>query len=323
MEIRIVMTEVIQLSGVIPATSRGVRLDMALARMFPIYSRARLQKWIREGCVLIDGKTLRPRDIVMGGECIKLIAELVDENGLEPEAIVLDVVFEDECILVINKPAGLVVHPGAGNYSGTLANALLHYEPKLQSIPRAGIVHRLDKDTSGLLVVAKKLESHANLVEQLKQRTVIKKYICLVHGEVISGGTVDTPVGRHPVDRKRMAAIDNGKAAVTHYRIRKRYKLCTLLDVNIETGRTHQIRVHMAHIQFPIVGDPIYGKKITSIYDKSSIALSTFPRQALHAASLSFTHPSKKAECNFNVAIPDDFCQLVNHLVEKNIESNG
>ena len=308
------MADIIQLSGVIPTSYKGLRLDNALVKLFPDYSRARLQKWIRAGEVSIDGKTLRPKDIVSGGEKIHLCAAMIDENELEPEAIALEVAFEDDQILVVNKPPGMVVHPGAGNYSGTLANALLNHDAELQAIPRVGIVHRLDKDTSGLLVVAKNLESHANLVEQLQQRAVSRKYICLVYGEVIAGGTIDAAIGRHPVDRKRMAVISGGKIAVTHYRVQKRFNFCTLLDVELETGRTHQIRVHMTHINYPIVGDPVYGKKIKSTNNKNLIVLSKFPRQALHAASLSFIHPKSKTKCQWSAPLPDDFQLLLESI---------
>ncbi len=308
------MTDIIQLSGIIPASHKGLRLDNALVQMFPEYSRARLQKWIRKGDVSVNGETLRPKDIVLGGEHIELYAELIDENKIEPEAIELNVVFEDDHILVVNKPAGLVVHPGAGNPNGTLANALLNYDKSLQAIPRVGIVHRLDKGTSGLLVIAKKLESHANLVDQLQQRIVSRKYICLVHGEIIAGGSIDAAIGRHPVDRKRMAVTHGGKTATTHYRVRERFDSCTLLDVEIETGRTHQIRVHMAHTKFPIVGDPIYGKNIKSTSNKSLRVIADFPRQALHAASLSFPHPENRTTCQWSVPLPLDFQNLLDSL---------
>ena len=308
------MTDMIQLSGVIPTSFRGLRLDNALVQLFPGYSRARLQKWIRNGDVSIDGKTLRPKDIVSGGEQIHLHAEMIDENYINPEEIELEIVFEDDHILVINKPAGMVVHPGAGNSFGTLANALLHHDANLKSIPRVGIVHRLDKDTSGLLIVAKNLESHANLIKQLQQRTVSRKYICLVLGEVIAGGTIDASIGRHPVNRKRMTVISSGKTAVTHYRIRTRFELCTLMDIELETGRTHQIRVHMAHIKFPIVGDPVYGKKIKSTSNKNLLALSKFSRQALHASNLSFIHPTSEKLCHWNVPLPEDFQLLLESI---------
>lgn len=303
-----------QLFSVIPNYFRGLRVDSALAKLFPDFSRARLQKWIRNGDVTVDGNVLRPKDVVSGGEKVKLQVELIDEVYLEPQAIELDIVYEDDSILVINKSAGLVVHPGAGNPSGTLANALLHHEPNLRVIPRVGIVHRLDKDTSGLLVVAKQLQSHNNLVEQLQQRTVSRKYIALVQGEMVAGGTVDAAIGRHPVDRKRMAVTSSGKSATTHYRIRQRYRECTLLDVQLETGRTHQIRVHMAHIKFPLVGDPIYGRKIKTTNNSNAAKLSGFPRQALHAASLALKHPDDERSCEWSAPLPEDFQQLLSSI---------
>lgn len=308
------MSDKEQLFSVIPNYFRGSRLDSALAQLFPDFSRARLQKWIRNGDVSVDGKVLRPKDIVSGGEKVKIQVELIDEVYLKPQAIELDIVYEDDSILVINKSAGLVVHPGAGNPSGTLANALLHYEPNLRIIPRVGIVHRLDKDTSGLLVVAKKLQSHNNLVEQLQQRTVSRKYIALVQGEIVAGGTVDAAIGRHPVDRKRMTVTSSGKPAITHYRIRQRYRGCTLLDVQLETGRTHQIRVHMAHLKYPLVGDPIYGCKTKTTKNSNAAKLSEFPRQALHAASLALKHPDDERRCEWCVPLPEDFQQLLSSI---------
>jgi len=308
------MTDKEQLYSVIPISFKGLRLDNALVQLFPDYSRARLQKWIRSGDILVDGKTLRPKNIVSGGEEIKLQATLSEEVSIEPQAIDLDIVYEDHSILVVNKPAGLVVHPGAGNSSGTMVNALLHHDPSLRSVPRVGIVHRLDKGTSGLLVVAKQLQSHINLVEQLQQREVSRKYIALAHGEIIAGGTVNTAIGRHPVDRKRMAVISSGKPAITHYRVRQRYKACTLLDVQLETGRTHQIRVHMAHLHNPLVGDAVYGGKIKTTNDLNRSKLAQFPRQALLAASLAFKHPDDQRVCEWSVPIPEDFQQLLNVL---------
>ena len=305
------MTNKEQISGVIPDSCKGLRLDHALVQIFPNFSRARLQKWIRNGDVLVDGKLLRPKDAVAGGEKVALQVELIDEVFLEPENIDLDVVYEDSSILVINKPANLVVHPGAGNLSGTLANALLHFDSNLRSVPRVGIVHRLDKDTSGLMVVARQLKSHANLVEQLQQRTVSRKYIALVYGEVIAGGSVDAPIGRHPVNRKCMAVIASGKPAVTHYRIRQRFKSFTLLDIQLETGRTHQIRVHMDHINHPIVGDPVYRKKIKSTKNTNRISNVTFTRQALHATSLELLHPDNDKTCKWEAPLPADFQQLL------------
>lgn len=310
------MNDFNQLSAVIPVSFKGERLDCALSYVFPDYSRTRLQKWIRNGNVLVNGKTLlRPRDIVSGGENVLLEVELVDENQMMPEAIDLDIVYEDQFILVINKPAGLVVHPGAGNPSGTLANALLHHDSCLSSVPRAGIVHRLDRDTSGLMVVAKQLQSHSRLVEQLRQRVMRRKYIALVYGNVKFGGTVDAPVGRHPVDRKRMAVVSSGKQAITHYRVRERFESCTLLDIQLDTGRTHQIRVHMAHMKYPIVGDPVYGKKLGGSRRSNVETLARFPRQALHASSLEFMHPNEEEKCEWFASLPQDFQQLLDSQV--------
>ena len=301
----------LQFAEQIPDSFKGTRLDAVLAKMFPDFSRARLQKWIQSGEITIDGKVMRPRDLVAGGEQVLFDVAFQDEVYIQAEAIELNVVYEDEYILVIDKPAGLVVHPGAGNPAGTLANALLHYDATLRAVPRVGIVHRLDKDTSGLLMVAKQLSSHANLVEQLQQRSVTRKYVALVHGEVISGGTIDEPIARHPVDRKRMAVKATGKTAITHYRVEKKYAGYTLLDVNLETGRTHQIRVHMAHLHFPIVGDPVYGRKMNPGNNATLIAIANFPRQALHAASLSVIHPHTQQKLEWSAPLPEDFLQLL------------
>jgi 23S rRNA pseudouridine1911/1915/1917 synthase len=306
------------LTGVIPEEYSGLRLDSALAKLFPDYSRARLQKWIKNGDATVNGKLMRPKDLVASGDKIQLDVLLGDEVSLEPEAIALDIMFEDDVLLVINKPAGLIVHPGAGNPSGTLANALLYHVPEIRAVPRVGIVHRLDKDTTGLLVVAKDLKSHAHLVEQLQQRTVARKYIALVRGEIISGGTVNEPIGRHSVDRKRMAVKPaTGRYAITHYRIRKKFKGFTLLDVKLETGRTHQIRVHMAHLKFPIIGDLVYGRKMNPGKNLTLAMLANFPRQALHAAELSFVHPKTHSEVTFSAPLPKDFQELI-EVLEKN-----
>lgn len=287
-----------------------------MAQLFPDYSRARLQKWIRGGNVLVDQKALRCRDTVLGSEHVTLQIELIDEVDLVPQEIDLDIIYEDDSILVINKPAGFVVHPGAGNFSGTLANALLYHIPELRTIPRVGIVHRLDKDTSGLLVVAKQLKSHASLVTQLQCGSMGRKYIALADGELVAGGTVDAAIGRHPVRRQRMAVTDSGKPAVTHYRVRHRYQACTLLDVRLETGRTHQIRVHMAHLKHPLIGDPVYGRKIKVSGNVNAAALSAFPRQALHAASLSLAHPRDGRLCKWSAPLPQDFQRLLDALHE-------
>lgn len=310
------------LTGVIPDKFSGLRLDNALAKLFPDYSRARLQKWIKNGDATVNGKYMRSKDVVAGGEEVLLNIELQDEVELEPEDIPLEIIYEDESLMVVNKPAGLIVHPGAGNPSGTMANALLHHIPEIRSVPRVGIVHRLDKETTGLLVVAKNLKVHTHLVEQLQQRTVSRKYIALVSGELISGGTVDDPIGRHSVDRKKMAIKPSmGRPAITHYRIRKKYKGFTLLDVKLETGRTHQIRVHMSHIKFPIVGDLVYGRKMNAGKNSTLQLLSSFPRQALHAAELSFVHPKKQSEVTFSAPLPADFQELVDILESNQNES--
>ena len=308
------MSENIYLSAEIPAAYQGLRLDAALSRVFPQYSRTRLQQWIRNREVLVDGQVLRTRDIVSGGEQVEVRAHLSDEGLLDAEEIDLDIVYEDPFLLVVNKPAGLVVHPGAGNPTGTLANALLYHDPGLSAIPRAGIVHRLDKDTSGLLVVARQLQSHCALVDQLQQRTVKRKYEVLVHGRVIAGGSVEAPIGRHPVDRKKMAVTPSGKPAITHYRVRKNFDTCTHLDVQLETGRTHQIRVHMAHLRFPVVGDPVYGKRATAAGTAEASALAGFPRQALHACHLEITHPEDSRTCTWSAPLPQDFRQLLEVL---------
>ena len=303
------------LTGIIPDEYGGLRLDNALVKLFPDYSRARIQRWIKNGDATVNGKNMRPKDVVTGGENVLIDMQLTDEVSFEPEAIALDIVFEDDELIVINKPAGLIVHPGAGNPTGTMANALLHHLPEILAVPRVGIVHRLDKDTTGLLVVAKDLKSHTHLVEQLQRRMVSRKYIALVYGELISGGTVDEPIGRHSVDRKRMAVKPSmGRPAITHYRIRKKFNGFTLLDVKLETGRTHQIRVHMAHIKFPIVGDRVYGRKMNAGKNSTLLKLSNFSRQALHAAELSFIHPKKQSEITFSAPLPEDFQELIEIL---------
>ena len=302
------------LSAVIPASFAGLRLDAALSRIFPEYSRTRLQECIRSREVLVDGRASRPRDIVCGGERVEGRVPVVEESPLLPEEMDLEIVHEDRSLLVVNKPAGLVVHPGAGNPAGTLANALLHHDPGLSALPRAGIVHRLDKDTSGLLLVARRLQSHRALVEQLQQRRVSRRYAVLVHGRVIAGGTVDAPVGRHPADRKKMAVRAGGKPALTHYRVRQPLGPCTLLEARLETGRTHQIRVHMAHLGFPVVGDPVYGKKTRAGGDRAARAVAGFPRQALHASHLELTHPQAAKKCGWSAPLPQDFRQLLDTL---------
>jgi len=307
-----------KLDQVIPDDLAGVRLDLALVELFPDFSRARLQHWVKNGQIRVNGETWRSKDKVAGGENVALQYE--PENAVEtfqPESIPLDIVFEDDDLLVLNKPPGLVVHPGAGNWSGTLLNALLYRFPELQSIPRAGIVHRLDKQTSGLMVVARTLQAHKSLVDALQLREVSREYIALVEGKLIAGGCVEEPIGRHPVERKRMAVRENGKPAVTHYRINKRYQSHTLLDVKLETGRTHQIRVHMAHIHHSIVGDPVYGNRRRvpkGMKEDDLLALRGFRRQALHARRLGLKHPGSGEAVFWEAPIPDDYTELLSML---------
>ena len=308
-----------QMSAEIPIELAGSRLDQALASLFPDYSRARLQRWIKDGHVTVDGKKLRPRDVVHGGEQVDLIVELVEETNWVPQPLPLNIVYEDEAVIVINKPAGLVVHPGAGNQHSTLSNALLYHAPELESVPRAGIVHRIDKDTTGLLVVARTLVAQKSLVDQLQARAFDRHYQALAMGVMTAGGTVDAPIGRHPINRTRQAVVtiegsSKGKEAITHYRVAERFRAHTLLDVKLETGRTHQIRVHMAHINYPLVGDPVYGGRLrippgaTPELDK---ALHSFKRQALHAASLGFEHPLTGEEVRWEAPLPEDMQQLL------------
>ena len=291
----------------------GERVDQALARLFPDYSRSRLQIWLKDGQILIDGKIKRAKDKVLGGERVELKVVLGSENVWEPENIPLDIVFEDEHLLVVNKPANMVVHPAAGNYNGTMLNALLHYAPELEAVPRAGIVHRLDKETSGLLVVARTLTSQKLLVEQLQARTFLREYDAIIRGSVTAGSTINKPIGRHPINRKRMAVNDKGKPAITHYRVNERYRLHTKLTVKLETGRTHQIRVHMAYINHALLGDPVYGGrfKIPAASDDSFIeALKSFKRQALHARHLGLIHPATGEFIEWEVEVPQDMIEL-------------
>ena len=308
-----------KIDQVIPDDLAGVRLDLALVELFPDFSRARLQLWVKNGQIRVNGEIWRSKDKVAGGENIALQYE--PENAAvetyQPEPIPLDIVFEDDDLLVLNKPPGLVVHPGAGNWSGTLLNALLYRFPELQSIPRAGIVHRLDKQTSGLMVVARTLQAHKSLVDALQLREVSREYVALVEGKLIAGGCIEEPIGRHPVDRKRMAVRENGKPAVTHYRINRRYQSQTLLDVRLETGRTHQIRVHMAHIHHSIVGDPVYGnrRRVPKGMTEADLqALRGFRRQALHARRLGLNHPGSGEAVSWEAPLPDDFTELLSMI---------
>lgn len=295
----------------------GQRLDQAVAALFPDFSRSRLQGWIRAGQVRVDGRELRPRDKVGGGEEIVLSATLEDETRAEAEPIALAVLHEDEEILVLDKPAGLVVHPGAGNPAGTLVNALLHHRPALRALPRAGLVHRLDKDTSGVLVVACTPHAHAELVRQLESRSVKREYEAVCLGVMTGGGTVDAPLGRHPVDRIRMAIREGGREAVTHYRVAARFRGHTHVLCRLETGRTHQIRVHLASIRHPLVGDPVYGGRLAVPKGAGPAlieALRGFKRQALHAARLELAHPAGGAIVRFEAPLAADLQALIEAL---------
>jgi 23S rRNA pseudouridine1911/1915/1917 synthase len=308
------MTETEQLSQHVPEQMAGKRLDQALSIMFPDYSRARLQRWIKDGHVTIEGEHRRPRDRVYGGELVKISVVLEDETHWKPQQLPLDVVHEDDSIIIINKPPGVVVHPGAGNIDNTLSNALLHHAPELASVPRAGIVHRIDKDTSGLLVVARTLQAQKSLVEQLQARSFEREYEALTQGVMTAGGTVDAPIGRHPVNRLRQAVVANGKEAITHYRVKEKFRAHTYISVKLETGRTHQIRVHMAHIHYPLVGDSVYGGRLripANATQELEDALRHFRRQALHAKRLGFVHPVTGQPVAWQVDMPDDMARLI------------
>jgi 23S rRNA pseudouridine1911/1915/1917 synthase len=301
----------------IPTCPDGPRLDQALAAALPQYSRSRLAGWIKSGAVTLNGRPARPRDAVFGGESVVVQAEVVPDERIEAEAMPIKVRYKDAHVFVIDKPAGLVVHPGAGNRGSTLQNGLLALDPKLKRVPRAGIVHRIDKDTSGLLVVARSLEAHTALVAMLHEHEVVREYVALCVGAMTGGGTVDKPIGRHRTDRLRQAIRADGRDAVTHYRLAERFEHYSLLRVILETGRTHQIRVHMAHVGHPLVGDPLYGgrRQLTAgLSPTQRKALIAFGRQALHAAKLEFQHPVTGKTVSVEAPLPRDFTQLLDVL---------
>jgi 23S rRNA pseudouridine1911/1915/1917 synthase len=307
------------LTAEVPFELAGMRLDQALAELFNDYSRSKLQTWVKAGRVQVNGAQLKAKDKLEGGEVIRLDAEPEVVLDAQAEAIALDIIYEDDDLLIVNKPAGLVVHPAVGNWHGTLLNALLYHAPQLERLPRAGIVHRIDKDTSGLLMVAKTLAAHHGLSDQLQARNIHREYLAITHGRMIAGGTVDEPIGRHPTDRLRYVVRDDGKEAVTHYRVESRFKKHTLIQANLETGRTHQIRVHMAHIRFPLLGDPLYGGRFQLPADCSEYletVLRQFKRQALHAAKLGLEHPIKDIYMEWTQPIPDDMQCLLNALAD-------
>jgi len=301
----------------LPAEAAGLRFDQALARALPQYSRARLKTWIESGAVQVDGRPLRAKDRVLGGEQVRIHAHLPPQGEVQAEAMPLAVIFRDRSILVVDKPAGLVVHPGAGNPRHTLQNALLALDPRLALVPRAGLVHRLDKDTSGLLVNARTPEAHTALTAALAARQITREYLALCSGVMTGGGTIDEPIGRHRTLRTRMAVRGDGREAITHYRIERRFRAHTLVRVTLETGRTHQIRVHLAHIGFPIVGDPAYGGRRrvpAGCPPDIAEALRAFPRQALHAARLVLRHPTNGRELRFEARLPQDMQRLIGKL---------
>lgn len=312
------MSEKIQLEDIIPDNLTGMRIDQALAKMFPEYSRGQLTKWLKAGDVLVNGQVLKPKESIQGGEKVTIGTELqVQDESWQAETIALDIIYEDDDVIIINKPAGMVVHPGAGNQQGTLVNALLAHAPQLANIPRAGIVHRIDKATTGLLMIAKTLTAHNSLVSQLQARTVKREYLAVACGVFTAGGTVDEAIGRHSVDRKRMAVSSTGKPSVTHYRVEQRYRAHTLIKCKLETGRTHQIRVHMAHIRHPLLGDPVYGgrlKQAKGMTETCREVIHNFRRQALHAGVLGFVHPSTGEEVSWQIDLPEDMQQLVDAL---------
>lgn len=305
------------LSFKVPLEYGGLRLDQALARLLPEYSRSRLQDWVAQGQVTLNGAATTSKQKVWGGELLNVVPQSnpADQPYLA-ENIDLDIVYEDDSIIVINKPVGLVVHPGSGNWQGTLLNALLHHDPALAEVPRAGIVHRLDKDTSGLLVVAKTLVAQTALVRQLQERSVRREYLALAHGEIERGGRVDEPIDRHPSQRTKMAVVAGGKPAVTHYSVVEAFPGCTLLRCRLETGRTHQIRVHMAHLRHPLVGDHIYIKGAQKCPLTMRATLQAFPRQALHAERLGLEHPGTGEWMEWQRDMPEDMLQLLARVRE-------
>lgn len=312
------MTKDILLQAKVPEEMAGMRLDLALAQLFPQHSRSRLQDWLKQGSVLVNTAShLRAKDKVKGGELISIQTMQMPTPQWIAENIPLEIVFEDEEILVINKPVGLVVHPAIGNHTGTLVNALLHYAPSLADLPRAGIVHRLDKNTSGLLIVAKTATSHTYLIRQMQKRKIHREYLAVVLGVMTSGSTISAPIGRDPHHRTKMAVIPQGRKATTHYRVLERFRAHTLVQAILETGRTHQIRVHMEYIRFPVVGDPTYGGRLRIPQKADPVLkqlLQQFHHQALHAKSLSLQHPVTQEVLNFEATIPEDMQQLISAL---------
>ena len=316
------MAEIIQHRDTVPESCLGKRFDQTLAEMFPDYSRSRLKEWILAGHVTVNDIVVDvPREKMFGGELIAINTEVEAEVRFKAQDLPLNIVYEDDDILVINKPAGFVVHPGAGNPDGTVLNALLHHCPQLDVVPRAGIVHRLDKDTTGLMVVAKTIAAQTNLVESLQAREITREYEAIANGIMTAGGLVDEPIGRHATKRTHMAVTFSGRPSVTHYRVMEKFRLHTRLRLRLETGRTHQIRVHMAHITHPLVGDPVYGGRPRPPKNSTEallMKLRSFKRQALHAAMLSLFHPITGEEMTWHADLPADFVELIDLLQEDN-----
>ncbi|WP_227732481.1 23S rRNA pseudouridine(1911/1915/1917) synthase RluD [Yersinia proxima] len=312
------MAQQVQLSATVAESQLGQRLDQALAELFPDYSRSRIKEWILEDKVTVNGKTInKPKEKVLGGELVAIDAQIEEDARWAPQEIPLDIVYEDNDILVINKPRGLVVHPGAGNPDGTVLNALLYYYPEIMDVPRAGIVHRLDKDTTGLMVVAKTVPAQTRLVEALQAREITREYEAVAIGNMTAGGRVDEPISRHSTKRTHMAVHPMGKPATTHYRIMEHFRAHTRLRLRLETGRTHQIRVHMSHINHPLVGDQLYGgrpRPPRGASDSFITILRGFDRQALHATMLRLYHPISGIQMEWHAALPEDMVELINAL---------
>ncbi len=311
------MTETVNLSATVPDNLAGKRFDQIASELFGDYSRSRIQSWIKSGELTVNGATRKPKEKLVGGETLQVQAELQEEESWEPAAIALDIVYEDDALIVVNKPRGLVVHPAAGHRNDTLLNALLNHCPGLSVLPRAGIVHRIDKDTTGLLVIAKTLPAHASLVEQLQAKTMLREYEAIACGVMTGGGKVDEPIGRHPTQRTKQAVHHAGKEAVTHYRVIERFRAHTHIRVQLETGRTHQIRVHMAHINYPLLGDPVYGGRLRlpkGATQELIDGLRSFKRQALHARTLGLEHPVTGEFIEWSSELPADMSALLQVL---------
>ncbi|MCP4077644.1 MAG: 23S rRNA pseudouridine(1911/1915/1917) synthase RluD [Gammaproteobacteria bacterium] len=309
--------KLIQQQLTINEQTSGLRLDQALCAFLPEYSRSKIQDWIKQGFIQLNETIPKPKVKVYVGDVLQLDIPPTTKTYDKPEQVEFDIVFQDEHLFVVNKPAGLVVHPAAGHASGTLLNGLLYIDPALEQLPRAGIVHRLDKDTTGVMVVARTLEAHTSLVDALQLRDIKREYIAITQGVVTAGRTVDEPIGRHPVDRKRMAVQENGKDAVTHFTVREKYRSHSLIDVRLETGRTHQIRVHLAHLRYPLLGDPVYGGRLAipkGVSAELEQLIRNFKRQALHAFRLSFAHPISAEPLSFEAGLPEDMTQLIDAL---------